>query len=433
MRQAWLGTVAANGILLLGGMTTGILAARLLGPEERGLLAAVLFWPSILAELGRLGIGEAILWRSARPDANRPTIVVSALVLAGFISVMMALIGAGLFPGLFRGERREVLGLATALAALWLPIVNLNAALEAADRAAHRFTRVNLLRIGPNGFYLVGILGLWATASVSVATMAWAVAGGTLVTFALRLATALNEFGAAPRWAEIRALARAGARFHAGSVAALVASQIDRIVLLLAFPDVAVGHYVVAWTFAASGLSAVTSAVSFVLIPYLTNEADRERARALLALALRRTALFLYFGVAASVLVTPWLLPLLFGKAFADAVPIAVLLLFTVVPLTLRQTIVRCLQGFGEARIAVTSEFVVTVAFVLASMGLLRILGLTLEALAMSTVVANLVGLAWSAIYLCSHHGIRLWHWLVPSPAAARDFFAAARKSISPN
>lgn len=42
--RPFLGTLATNGVIVLVGMATGILAARLLGPEQRGALAVLLFW-----------------------------------------------------------------------------------------------------------------------------------------------------------------------------------------------------------------------------------------------------------------------------------------------------------------------------------------------------------------------------------------------------
>src|SRR5207245_11440479 len=63
MKFAMLGTFATEGFLVLVGILTGSLVARLLLPEGRGALAAVLFWPQLLAGIGFLSIGVAVTYR----------------------------------------------------------------------------------------------------------------------------------------------------------------------------------------------------------------------------------------------------------------------------------------------------------------------------------------------------------------------------------
>ncbi len=57
---AWLWTLMANSLILLSGIVSGILAARLLLPAGRGAVAAVLFWPHIIASVAGLSANEAI-------------------------------------------------------------------------------------------------------------------------------------------------------------------------------------------------------------------------------------------------------------------------------------------------------------------------------------------------------------------------------------
>ena len=47
-------------------MLTGALAARLLGPDGRGQLAAIQMWPNFLAAIANLGLPEALVYFSAR-------------------------------------------------------------------------------------------------------------------------------------------------------------------------------------------------------------------------------------------------------------------------------------------------------------------------------------------------------------------------------
>jgi O-antigen/teichoic acid export membrane protein len=428
LKSAWLGTVIANAAILVSGIATGVLAARLLGPADRGLLAAVVFWPQTIGGLATLSLGEALIARLPRTEASRARVAASAAGASLAVAMIAGALGVPLLPLLLGAERESVTALAILYLVAYLPLGALATVLLALDQAEHRFLRLNLLRLGPSWIYLTGIGTLWLAGAVSVTTLVWAIWAGSAVTVAARLFLLRNHVLAGPDLDEARALLALGARFHAGAVLALLAGQADRMLLLLTFDDTTVGHYVVAWTFASSGLATVTHAVSFVLLPVLAAEPDRARARTLLATGLRRTALFLYLGVAASLAVTPLLLPLLFGAAFADAVPAAMLLLLAIVPLTLRQTVVRCLRAFAEARIAVTSELAALLAFLLLAGPLAWAFGA--NGIAAATIGGNLAGLVLCALHLANAHGIAASAWLAPGPSMLGDGWSLGRRLV---
>lgn len=429
LKIAWLGTASANGAILVSGMLTGILAARLLGPEDRGLLAALMFWPAAIAGLTSLSVSEAIVARRAKIRVPLPCFVASGVAL----SLMLALAAVGLgwlaLPRLLGPDRAASHGTAFLYLVAQGPVAGAAGVLLALDQAEQRFARVSLLRLGPSWIYLLGILLLWLLGAISAEALLWAALAGSVLTVLARLAIRARDLVGVPDIGEMRALFRLGLRFHAHAVLFLLASQADRMVLLLAFSDADVGHYVVATTFAQSGLAAVTNAVSFVLFPAMAAEPDRARAQALLALWLRRTALFLYLGVAASLVVTPWLLPFLFGPAFTDAVPIAAILLLAMIPLSLRQTIIRCLRAFGEARIGVTSEGTSLAVFALAAGPSLLAWGPT--GIAGATLLGQLAGLFVCARHLASRHGIVWGKWLLPGRDGLADALAIGRGLVT--
>ena len=72
-------------------IVTGLLAARLLMPEGRGELAALMLWPGLVAELGCLALSDALLYRLAS-NAAAPR------VLFGTIIAMTVALCAVLIP-----------------------------------------------------------------------------------------------------------------------------------------------------------------------------------------------------------------------------------------------------------------------------------------------------------------------------------------------
>lgn len=95
---------------------------------------------------------------------------------------------------------------------------------------------------------------------------------------------------------------------------------------------------------------------------------------------------------------------------------LALLLLAAVVPLTLRQTAVRCLHAFGDARIGVLNELAAMAAFfcVCATFAAVGTISWQVEVIAASVVAANCVGLAHCIGHLAGCHAISPRHWIVP-------------------
>src|SRR5207245_11091588 len=93
MKVAMLGTFATEGFTVLLGILTGSLVARLLLPEGRGALAAVLFWPQLLAGIGFLSLGEAVTYRIGMLPDRESLIRASYFLLTLDMSVMYFVCG----------------------------------------------------------------------------------------------------------------------------------------------------------------------------------------------------------------------------------------------------------------------------------------------------------------------------------------------------
>src|SRR5579859_299038 len=61
-------TVLAGVVIQLSNVAGGIILARSLGASGRGFVAAAMLWPPLLASLVALGIGDALLFHSARSE-----------------------------------------------------------------------------------------------------------------------------------------------------------------------------------------------------------------------------------------------------------------------------------------------------------------------------------------------------------------------------
>src|SRR5256885_9200020 len=108
MKFAMLGIFATEVFIVLVVILTGSLVARLLLPEGRGALAAVLFWPQLLAGIGFFSLGEAVTYRIGLLPDRESLIRASSFWLALAMSVLMMAGGYVLMPFLLGGGRAHL-------------------------------------------------------------------------------------------------------------------------------------------------------------------------------------------------------------------------------------------------------------------------------------------------------------------------------------
>src|SRR5438105_1988171 len=98
--SAWVSTFSANLLIVLCGITTGVLTARLLHAEGRGALAAIILWPQLLADVGLLCVHEPLTQRISSGAGEEQQTVSTALVLGVGLSLVASMLGVLLIPTL---------------------------------------------------------------------------------------------------------------------------------------------------------------------------------------------------------------------------------------------------------------------------------------------------------------------------------------------
>jgi enterobacterial common antigen flippase len=396
LSSAWLGTVATNATILLCGLATGVLTARLLAPEGRGALAAVLFWPHLITSLGLLSLPTAMIFRQGQPDADRAAVAATGAWLALGLSVIGAGVGYLLLPLLLRQSSAGPLAQLYLLS--FVPFNFLALALLALDQADMRFARYNLVRLLPSGVYLFGLLVLCALDAVSVASFVWANCLGTAVTAVVRLCHTRDVLRARPSLAEARRLVAFGARLHGAVLLAVLLAGADRFVVITFWDDASLGLYVVAWTLATAGLNVVTGAFNTLLLPRLADARDAAAQRRIMGQTLRYVSLLLTAGTTALLLLSPWLLPFLFGDAYAGAIGICLVLLVAYLPMALCQVIIHGLSGTGDWRPRILAQGLALAAFAALVWPLGGMLGL--PGIPTALLIADSLVLAYLLVFL---------------------------------
>lgn len=418
-RRIWLETLGSSGLIVLIGALTGIVSARLLGPEARGTLAILMLWPALIAGLGLVSLPDAVVYRNGRHGLSRGDFTTTVIAAGAGLMLLSISVGWACLPLMLPGERVAWLGAAQLYLAAFLVSHHLGLSILAIDHAEMRMTRYNLLRLLPSMSYLVGLTVLWLGGWLGVRTALWASWLGGFAVMVLLVVARRAELVGRPSLTEGKHLLATGIRFHGATMLALLSFQVDRVAVSTLMDDRAMGLYAVALTIATAAQGIVTASSQIVLLPRLAKADSPTYGLAELAHGLRRITGVLLLGTVGLLLAIPWLLPLLFGAPFRDAVPVALVLAVAYLPLAARQIIVRSLRAFGDGPSGTLAESVALVAFLLAVWPLCRLLGLVGVGLAL--LAANLAALAWLAHRLHARYGLRPAAWLLPDRAMLEE------------
>lgn len=347
IRRALALTVGGNTVSMGLSFSTGILAARLLGPEGRGQLAAIQVWPQLLAMLAIFGLDSALVYFGNRKGAELGRLTGTAVAIGLSLSLALVPIGYAAIPLALPAQEPWVVD-AARLFLLYPPLAVLAGLPYGLWQARKAFGWWNALRLYPNAAFFLLLLVATAT---HVADPRFLVLGvlGFLVLLLPVEAVLLRNTVAGPWWPR-RELARPllwfGCRATLASIPQYVNIRLDQLVMAAVLPAEELGLYAAAVAWSNAGLP-LAAALASVLYPNIAGAESVAAARAMLARYLLPTAAVVLATGLAVLGAAPVAIPLLFGQSFTHAVPPALVLGVGGMALGLNRTLEDGLNGVG--------------------------------------------------------------------------------------
>jgi O-antigen/teichoic acid export membrane protein len=327
-------------------VVTGALLARMLGPDGRGYLAALILWPLVITQLGNLGIPSALTYSIARDSSASRALarlglsfaIPQALILTAFQALWLLLI--------LHGDPHEV------RAAGWLTLALVPAMLAQQYglgllQGHLRLRLFNGLRLLPWLLYAIGVGALFVLGEraivpvVGVLLAAYWISGGSCLLSGLR-----SSRGAGPSPVGRRFLVSFGLRGLLSSISAVDVLRPDQVVLALFLSPAALGLYVVGLAFTNLPYF-VAKSVGLITFPWVasaTEKADARRTMWSLFWLTTGIAVVLVAGLCAT---AHWLVPFFFGGQFSGAITVTYIVLPGTVFLSARRVLSEGLKGRG--------------------------------------------------------------------------------------
>src|SRR2546425_4294586 len=310
--------MGANLNYALIGVITGIVTARVLGVEGRGDLAVVVFWPTLIATLLELGVGDALtLWVAREVDNIRGNLW-GVLLLTAAVSAIGVVAGLVLLPYVLRPEQHRLLSTAYLCLGL-IPAYLLSLVPTGALLGLRRFHAVALVRIASTFAYLLTVIAVVVTHQGTVVSFMWlnvlARFFPLLIGFCLLVpALAGTKHG---RLNVIGPL-QDGAKLHASKLATVLSSSEDRAIANWMLSQAAIGQWQVASTLTFI-IPFIAQGVSQHLYGSIPASSAEQRAT-ITGAAYTRAVVFTAALALVVIPALPFAIPLVYGSDFAGAV-----------------------------------------------------------------------------------------------------------------
>ena len=323
-------SVGTQVLIVLMNMATGIITARLLGPEGRGEYVAITLWPPLLALLATAGLNSAVVFRIRKVPASADAVAGAALVLALGWSVVLIATGAVLLPLLMKGYSASTV----LFAQLCLGAVAVNATqivVKQSFAGTGQYWFCNLTHLLPQTFHLLALVGLMIAVTVTAqgAALALFVSGAVAVIavwpkFQRTIQPLLFKLRDAKVRSEIAALRSYSMRAAPSGLVTAFVTYSDRLVLIPMLSARALGFYAVAFSFSRV-VQFVQPALQSILLSHMSGQGEsaprvHDIACRFLIAALTAACAFLW-------LAGEWLLGFAYGAEFTAAVHIFRLLI----------------------------------------------------------------------------------------------------------
>ncbi len=319
--------VFSQALTVLSSSFVAIVLARYLEPELWGLFAGLLGLALGLAIVIDFGLGTWLLRELSRPARTEPD--EAGRLLGATIGINVVIGGCVLVAALAvtsiagsSGETRLTL----ALLVVYGLLIASATALEALLRSRRQVFRVFLCSFYEKAL-LVALTIALVLSEASLASLGLAYASAGLVRVGVAAYYVLHREGlrlvaATPR--EARRYAKRGLPFILAIAAMNVIPRID-VLLLLTLSSTSAAYFALGERLLLPALVA-SAAFSITLYPFLSGGAA-------LGVGLRLSVTVGALGAlvcVVGVLLTPWLVPLLFGEDYRDAVPVVTIMLLVI-------------------------------------------------------------------------------------------------------
>lgn len=335
---------------LIIGLATSVIIARLLGPEGKGIYSMAILLPTLITTFTNVGIAPATVYYTSQEKYSRREIFGNNVILSlaiGIASITIGLIVVFFFQDIaFSGVARFYLLLALAL----IPVNLFVSYLRYIFLGMQRIPEFNLISILQMVSMLVLVaVALWGfnagIAGIILARVAAFLLIGILLFFWGRKVT--GGISCRPNFAYLRDVSIYGLKAHMSNILAFLNYRLNMVLVNGFLDPLAVGFYSIAVTIAEQ-LWLISQAASTVLFPRVASEKNEQLRKEFTPIVSRNVLLITALGAVAVLLLSHWIVVLLYSADYLPAVRPLQILLPGIVALSASRVLANDIAGRGR-------------------------------------------------------------------------------------
>jgi O-antigen/teichoic acid export membrane protein len=370
--RAYVQTFAATAVITLMGVVSGILAARLLGPQGRGELAVIILLPMLLTTIGGLELPRSLAFEISRAKGSAHTLVATGFWLAISLGTLQALILLVVLPWYLPSDKAPLIG-ASCWFVLYLPAACVSTTLMGSDQGRGRFGKFSLFLALPGILYVLAIMALWEARKVTPVVFAYGVLASGILTAAIRVAIDGKVLVRnMPDWAIAKRLLTRGLKYYVPAIAGFLFSRADMFLVVRLLPAEAIGLYAVAQAIAVGQLVTVSP---FVHVSFAAVAAEHElqKIRETIVHHFRLSQMVAIAMGCALAATASWGIRLFFGAGFMGATNASLLLIAATALWAMAQVLDQSFRAASHPRPGIASNSVgLAIVFAVGIPGCLR-------------------------------------------------------------
>lgn len=310
-------TLGARGFVIVCGLASSIITAKVLGPEGRGSYFYIITLAQLATQIGNLGLASSNTYVAAQNRSAAGALAANsfwiALTLGGIATVVTVA-----FQMAAGRPDRAALGV---VLIVLVPCLIYGLLASSILVGSGRAKAYNVFLLVNTGLQLAAIVVVGLSYG-TVAAMLWVSAGASLAA-SLMLMWLISRQGAMTwrfDWGLLKRELGFASRVYLATLLQFAVSRLNVMILDHTSGAGEVGQYSIAVQFFDT-LLVLPATTAMLLFPELVRSDALDRSKRTLQVALAMGALMTLVAIA-FVAISPWLIPFMFGAGFAPAVEV---------------------------------------------------------------------------------------------------------------
>lgn len=388
-------TMAVSIGIMLINLATGIITARMLGPEGRGIQTTLILWPQFLAFAMTIGIHSALLYHMKKSQEEEAELYYSSLLLTLVAGVVAIVVGVIFIPLWLGSESPEIVSTAQ-----WFmgatPLMLLFFMHNALFRGREEFHLFNRMRYMVPLISLIILLVLVMLDKMTPFTSGMAYLLPYVPVTVMAIIRAMRLYR--PKLSKIRLASRKIISYGLGAYGIDLLGNlilyIDQIILISLLAPGPLGLYVVAVSLSRM-LNIFSASIIMVLFPKLSCLEPKEAAMLSLRV-FKITTIGAILCTSILMVAAPFIIRILYGNLFLDSIPVFYLLVLQVVLGGSASVLAQVFMAIGRPFVVTISQAIGIVLVIPLMYMLVPIYGLIGAGLAL--LIPSLVSLLYVAV-----------------------------------